>query len=115
MSPKELAVLDEISKMKEDEKAVLFSQWTSMLDIVQGLLERNGFAWARIDGTMSADERIKAMKAFESDEEGSPRFILCSLRACGTGISLTRGNVCLLLDCWWNFAVEAVRKIGDFA
>lgn len=100
--------------MKADEKAVLFSQWTSMLDIVQRLLERKGFTWTRIDGNMNANERIEAMEAFDSDDEDSPRFILCSLRACGTGISLTRGNVCLLLDCWWNFALEAVRKFYDF-
>ena len=48
----------------------------------------------------------------------TPRFILCSLHACGTGINLTRGNVVFMLDCWWNVAAEQqamdrVHRVGQ--
>jgi SNF2 family DNA or RNA helicase len=70
---------------------------------------------------MSAVERIAAMEQFatdgcDSDEE--PRFMLCSLMACGTGITLTRANHVFMMDCWWNVAVEnqamdRVHRIGQ--
>lgn len=56
---------------------MMFSQWTSMLDIVQDLLERHGHISTRIDGSMSPQERVEAMQDFASDDDGSPRFILC--------------------------------------
>jgi SNF2 family DNA or RNA helicase len=68
-----------------------------------------GYTYTRIDGTMSADDRIDAMEMFDSegcDSQQTPRFILCSLHACGTGINLTRGNVVFMMDCWWNLAAE---------
>ena len=92
-------------------------QWTSFLDIIQAALERNGHTTTRIDGSMNAHERIQAMQDFESEDDG-PRFIMCSLHACGAGISLTRGNVIWLCDAWWNASIEAqamdrVHRIGQ--
>jgi SWI/SNF-related matrix-associated actin-dependent regulator of chromatin subfamily A3 len=80
-----------------------------------------GHTYTRIDGTMSMQERINAMEAFDSercDSMRTPRFILCSLHACGTGINLTRGNVVFMMDCWWNVAAEnqamdRVHRIGQ--
>mmetsp|Transcript_6605 Transcript_6605/g.13448 ORF Transcript_6605/g.13448 Transcript_6605/m.13448 type:complete len:129 (+) Transcript_6605:1259-1645(+) len=65
---------------------------------------------------MNADQRLKAMKAFNG--EGGPCLILCSLHAAGTGINLTRGNVVFMMDCWWNSSVESqaqdrVHRIGQ--
>ena len=54
---------------------------------------------------MDADARVAAMEAFDTercDSPKTPRFILCSLMACGTGINLTRGNVAFMMDLWWN-------------
>lgn len=103
-SPKIRSMLDAINDMAKDEKAVIFSQWTSFLNIIQEALAENGHSFTRIDGTMNPFERIDAMEAFCSDSHDSPRFILCSLHACGTGINLTRGNVVFMMDCWWNVA-----------
>lgn len=111
--PKLQALLDEIDEMPNDEKAVVFSQWTSYLDIIQAALEAAGYDCVRIDGSMNAFARIEAMEAFKYDDEDSPRIILCSLHACGTGINLTRGNNIHMMDTWWNSAVEnqaMVRK-----
>jgi SNF2 family DNA or RNA helicase len=63
--------------------------------------------FVRIDGSMTPQERIEAMERFDTegcDTPRTPRFILCSLHACGTGINLTRGNVVFMMDTWWNEA-----------
>ena len=95
--------------MLPDEKGVIFSQWTSLLDIIQVALDENGFTYTRIDGSMNPWERRQAMKLFKTDGCDSmetPQFILCSMHACGTGINLTRGNVVFMMDPWWNVAAE---------
>ena len=119
MSPKMGAMLSLIQEeMKPDEKGVIFSQWTSHLDIIQRVLIDHRFAVTRIDGTMNATERVEAMEDFSSNEEGSPRFMLCSLHACGTGITLNRANYVFTMDPYWNKAVEQqafgrVHRIGQ--
>ena len=103
-SPKTQALLDEIDKMAPDEKGAIFSQWTSHLDILELELQKEGHTYTRIDGTMRMDERIDAMDIFDSEKCNSmrtPRFILCSMHACGVGINLTRGNVVFLMDPWY--------------
>jgi len=79
------------------------------VSVIEVELQKAGETYTRIDGTMSMDGRIDAMDAFDTEQCNSmrtPRFILCSLMACGTGINLTRGNVVFLMDPWWNSAVE---------
>ena len=102
-SPKTQALLDEIDKMAPDEKGAIFSQWTSHLDILELELQREGHTYTRIDGSMGMEARIDAMDYFDSEKCNSmrtPRFILCSMHACGVGINLTRGNVVFLMDPW---------------
>lgn len=72
-----------------------------------------------------ASERQEAMEAFNGDVDMSkdgkmkgPRFILCSLKAAGVGITLTRANVVFLTSSWWNHAEEnqasdRVHRIGQ--
>ena len=70
---------------------------------IQRELEAEGHSFARIDGSMNAIERYEAMKAFEADGPRTmrgPRFMLCSLRACNTGITLTRANHIFVMDTW---------------
>ena len=103
-SPKIQAMLDLIETMKYKEKGVIFSQWTTVLDFIEFEFRELGHTYTRIDGSMSAQERYDAMEAFDDDgcyHPSKPRFVLCSLHACGTGINLTRGNVVFLLDPWW--------------
>jgi SNF2 family DNA or RNA helicase len=109
-SPKIQAMLNAINELGADEKCVIFSQWTSMLDIIQAEFDELEYTYCRIDGKMSADERMSAMEKFDTegcDMPDTPRFILCSLHACGVGINLTRGNVVYMMDCWWNSAAES--------
>jgi SNF2 family DNA or RNA helicase len=119
-SPKIQALLNLIDMMDPDEKGVIFSQWTRVLKLVEEEFLRLGHTYVVISGEKSANERIDAMMAFDTercDSRATPRFMLCSLMACGTGINLTRGNVVFMMDTWWNQAAEnqamdRVHRIG---
>jgi SNF2 family DNA or RNA helicase len=113
-SPKLKALALAIGEMHDDEKGVIFSQFTKMLDLLEAFLKEQGHSFVRIDGSKSAAQRSTAMKQF-STENGGPRFILCSLHAAGTGITLTRGNHCFMMDTWWNSSVEqqAMDRVSE--
>jgi SNF2 family DNA or RNA helicase len=105
-SPKIKYLLKMIEEsMEPDEKGVIFSAFTSFLDLIELAFNENGITFTRLDGTMSMADREAAMTSF-GKEEIDPRFILCSLKAAGSGINLTRGNVCFLVDPWFNQASE---------
>jgi superfamily II DNA or RNA helicase len=83
-------------------KALVFSQWTSMLDLVEPQLAARDLAWTRLDG--STRDRGEVVARF-SDPDGPP-VMLISLRAGGTGLNLVAADHVFLLDPWWNPAVE---------
>ncbi|MCO4744320.1 MAG: DEAD/DEAH box helicase [Proteobacteria bacterium] len=86
----------------DDHKALVFSQWTSMLDRVEERLQSLGINWVRLDG--STRDRATVIEAFQ-DPSGPPVFLL-SLKAGGTGLNLTAADYVIHLDPWWNPAVE---------
>ncbi|KAL5596700.1 hypothetical protein BROUX41_006608 [Berkeleyomyces rouxiae] len=94
-----------------ESKVVIFSQWTSFLDIVQRELAVLGMDNVRIDGTMKGDERDASINAIQNDP--GTRIMLASLRAAGVGITLTAANTVILADTWWAPAIEeqAVDRI----
>jgi superfamily II DNA or RNA helicase len=86
----------------EDHKALIFSQWTSLLDRVERRLEALGIPWVRLDG--STRDRQAVIDRFQS-ADGPPVFLL-SLKAGGTGLNLTAADYVVHLDPWWNPAVQ---------
>jgi SNF2 family DNA or RNA helicase len=86
----------------EGHKALVFSQFTSLLDIVQTRLVDRGFGFERLDGRTR--KRAERVKRFQEDE--SLTVFLVSLKAGGTGLNLTAADYVFLLDPWWNPAVE---------
>jgi superfamily II DNA or RNA helicase len=88
--------------LAEDHKALVFSQWTSLLDKVEPLLTAAGIGFTRLDG--STRDRAGVVANFQS--ENGPRIMLVSLKAGGTGLNLTAADHVFLLDPWWNPAVE---------
>ncbi|ESZ89846.1 hypothetical protein SBOR_9777 [Sclerotinia borealis F-4128] len=97
-------------------KVVIFSQWTSFLNIVQKLLEQSGYKFARNDGSMSAPQRDKGMQALESDPEC--RILLASLAVCSVGLNLVAADTVILADSWWapaieDQAVDRVHRLGQ--
>jgi superfamily II DNA or RNA helicase len=83
-------------------KALVFSQWTSLLDLVEPVLQRSGIPFIRLDG--STRDRGAVVEAFQ--DPAGPPVMLISLRAGGTGLNLTAADQVYLLDPWWNPAVE---------
>jgi superfamily II DNA or RNA helicase len=88
--------------LAEGHKALVFSQWTSLLDLVEPLLQAAGMAFCRLDG--STRDRGAVVDEFQ-DPDGPPLMLL-SLKAGGTGLNLTAADHVFLLDPWWNPAVE---------
>ena len=80
-----------------------FLIYFATFSIVQLEMQELGHTFTRIDGSMKPADRIDAMEKFSTkkcDSQRTPRFILCSLHACGTGINLERGSVAFMLDPW---------------
>ena len=101
------AKLDRLEEMLVDlvtdgHKALVFSQWTSLLDRVEPRLRALGIPFVRLDGTTR--DRQAVIDAFQADD-GAPVFLL-SLKAGGTGLTLTAADYVIHLDPWWNPAVE---------
>ncbi len=86
----------------DGHKALVFSQWTSLLDRVEPHLKAAGVAFTRLDG--STRDRGEVVARFQ--DEAGPPVMLVSLKAGGTGLNLTAADHVFLLDPWWNPAVE---------
>jgi SNF2 family DNA or RNA helicase len=84
-------------------KALIFSQWTSLLDRVELRLKELDIEWLRLDG--GTRNRQGVIDSFQEEEEGPPVFLL-SLKAGGTGVNLTAADYVIHLDPWWNPAVQ---------
>jgi superfamily II DNA or RNA helicase len=86
----------------DGHKALVFSQWTGLLDLVEPHLQNAGIKFTRLDG--STRDRGAVVNEFQSDN--GPPVMLVSLKAGGTGLNLTAADHVFLLDPWWNPAVE---------
>ena len=95
-------LLEELAS--EGRKALVFSQFTSLLDLVEGPLTAAGLQWLRLDGSTAVARRKTLVEEFQ---QGDASVFLLSLKAGGTGLNLTAADTVVLLDPWWNPAVEA--------
>ncbi len=87
----------------EGHKALVFSQFTSLLAIVRKKLDEEGTVYEYLDGkTRDRQERVTR---FQTDD--NCKIFLISLKAGGVGLNLTAAQYVFLLDPWWNPAVEA--------
>ncbi len=86
-------------------KALVFSQFTGLLDIVERKLERAGINQLRIDGSYSSAQRRESVHEFQSNDK--VEVFLISLKAGGTGLNLTAADYVFILDPWWNPAAES--------
>jgi SNF2 family DNA or RNA helicase len=98
------------------EKAIVFSQWTSMLDLLQEPLENHDFGFVRLDGTMTQAQREVSIQNFKTNPKVS--VFLISMKAGGLGLNLTEANHVFILDPWWSPSIEAqaidrVHRIGQ--
>jgi superfamily II DNA or RNA helicase len=86
----------------EGHKALVFSQWTSLLDRIEPRLSAVSIPFLRLDG--STADRGGVVAGFQ--DPAGPPVLLVSLKAGGTGLNLTRADHVFLMDPWWNPAVE---------
>ena len=79
-------------------KTVIFSQWTSFLNLLEPMLKREGIAFVRFDGKMSRKKRDAAVESFQ---RGQSHVFLASLKSACFGLNLTAANKVIMLDAWW--------------
>ena len=107
------------SALKPNEppiKSVVFSGWTSHLDLIQIALEENGIKYTRLDGKMTRPARGQALETFREDP--SILVILVSIAAGGLGLNLTTANKVYVMEPQYNPAAEAqaidrVHRLGQ--
>ncbi len=91
------------SVVEGEHKALLFSQFTSMLSLLEEDLQKEGIPYYKITGATPKEKRLEMVKAFNADS--TPLFLI-SLKAGGTGLNLTGADVVIHYDPWWNIAVQ---------
>ncbi|KIL66062.1 hypothetical protein M378DRAFT_75691 [Amanita muscaria Koide BX008] len=101
-------ILEILSDIKEQsdgsEKTIIFSQFTSMLDLIEPFLRGESIRYVRYDGKMKPADREASLKKIKEDPK--TRVILISFKAGSTGLNLTACNNVILVDLWWNPALE---------
>ena len=89
---------------QERHSALLFSQFTQTLDLVEQQCQKNGVGYLRLDGKTSKVNRKRRVESFQSSS--CPEVFLISLKAGGVGLNLTKASYVFHMDPWWNPAVE---------
>ncbi|MEE1010183.1 MAG: SNF2 helicase associated domain-containing protein [Agathobacter sp.] len=102
-SAKRQACLELVKSAIEGEhKMLIFSQFTSMLELLEKDLNKENIAYYKITGETPKEERMRLVNEFNDDD--TPVFLI-SLKAGGTGLNLTGADVVIHYDPWWNVAV----------
>ncbi|KAK0465497.1 P-loop containing nucleoside triphosphate hydrolase protein [Desarmillaria tabescens] len=114
------ALLQNLLRLRDQDpcfRAVVFSQFTSFLDLIERALKRDQFDFYRFDGSMDVKRRTAALNDFKSTSR-TPKVLIVSLKAGGVGLNLTNANHVFMMDCWWNAAtenqaVDRVHRLGQ--
>jgi non-specific serine/threonine protein kinase len=112
VAPKIDFLLSRLEELRDEGHSVLvFSQFTTYLDLVDRAMAEHGMTAMRLDGTTPVPERKRRVEAFQGGD--APSVFLLSLKAGGKGLNLVKASYVILLDPWWNPAVE--RQAADRA
>ena len=101
------ALLEDLWRTQEEEpgaKAIVFSQFVNMLDLIQHRLSHAGVRCVKLDGGMTVQARDRVINAFREDPHVT--VFLISLKAGGVALNLTAASRIYLMDPWWNPAAE---------
>lgn len=125
-SAKISALLEHLKSIRRTSpltKSVIFSQFTSFLDLIQPYLTRARIPSLRFDGSMAQKARAAVISEFtnsvpEADKNKRGPVLLLSLKAGGVGLNLTAADRVFMMDPWWSWAVEAqaidrVHRMGQ--
>ncbi|WAR53304.1 hypothetical protein PtB15_2B735 [Puccinia triticina] len=101
-----LELLDEIQAEdpKTPKKTIVFSQFTSFLNLIEPFIKKAGYGYTRYDGAKSADEKTRALDKIKSDPKCT--VLLISLKCGSVGLNLTCCSRVILMDPWWNPSIE---------
>uniref|UniRef100_A0A0D9W9X0 RING-type domain-containing protein n=1 Tax=Leersia perrieri TaxID=77586 RepID=A0A0D9W9X0_9ORYZ len=104
------------SEVVPPSKAIVFSQWTGVLDLLELSLNSSHIQFRRLDGAMSLNLRETAVKEFNTDPE--VRVMLMSLKAGNLGLNMVAACHVITIDPWWNpyaedQAVDRAHRIGQ--
>ncbi|KEY67680.1 hypothetical protein S7711_03933 [Stachybotrys chartarum IBT 7711] len=93
-----------LHKEVREHKFIVFSQFTSMMDLVEPFLRKEGFKFTRYDGSMRNDEREESLRRLRTDKH--TRILLCSLKCGSLGLNLTAATRVVIIEPFWNPFVE---------
>ncbi|GLB44215.1 putative SNF2 family N-terminal domain [Lyophyllum shimeji] len=116
-SAKMLALIDLLKQWEATgDKTIVYSQWTSMLDLLGILFSRHGIQSVRFDGKMDRQTRDSVLSNFK--RPGGPKVILISTKCGSVGLNLVAANRIINMDLSWNYAAESqaydrVHRIGQ--
>ena len=98
-----IELVNQVRMKSLEEKIIVFSQFTTLFDLMKLALDKKGIPFLRYDGSMSLDVRNNTIKNFY---QGLTQILLISLRAGNVGLTLTCANHVILMDPFWNPFVE---------
>ena len=113
-------------ELKQKNKTIVFSQFTSMLDLIEPFLRAEGVEFTRYDGSMKNDDREASLNKFKGEKEYAPRpgkedkdwcgVLLCSLKCGALGLNLIAACRVVLLEPFWNPFIEeqAIDRVHRF-
>ncbi|KAK6539512.1 hypothetical protein TWF694_009731 [Orbilia ellipsospora] len=110
-------ILKEIQEKEPAEKTIVFSSFTSFLDLLQiPLQQQDKIEFERYDGSMNAKERNDAVLRFTEDPH--IKLMLVSLKAGNSGLNLTAASNVIIIEPWWNpyveeQAIDRAHRIGQ--
>ncbi len=104
-----------MSSIENNHKILIFSQFTSMLKIIEDNLKQHNIDYYKLTGATKSEERLEMANKFNTDN--TPVFLI-SLKAGGTGLNLTGADVVIHFDPWWNIsaqnqATDRTHRIGQ--
>ena len=94
-------IVEEIQRKDPTEKTIVFSQFTSLLDLLEIPISKAGFSYRRYDGGMSASKRNQALIDFQDDD--NIKILLVSLKAGNSGLNLVAASQVIIFGMYYNF------------
>lgn len=102
-------------ELKAGNKTIVFSQFTSMLDLIEPFFRQASIEFARYDGSMKNDDREASLRQLKDPKSGCD-VLLCSLKCGAVGLNLTAACRVVILEPFWNPAIEeqAIDRVHRF-
>ncbi|KAK9465752.1 SNF2 family N-terminal domain-containing protein [Lipomyces arxii] len=106
----------DLLEVEPSRKTIVFSQFTTMLDIIEPFLKARHIEFVRYDGSMRSQHRVESLENLSNNQNVT--VLLCSLKCGALGLNLTCASRVILIDPWWNpmiseQAIDRVHRIGQ--